>query len=359
MAGLIRKGRFALATALLLLPGAGALAEPYLSVRTGNPCNACHVNGTGGGMRTAFGGAYALNVLSVRPLADQPLDPEFRIVNGLRLGGDARYSGRLFDPQEGRDSSEFQTDRATLYADLRLNDVVELYTDQQVAPGGAVNRESWVRLNRGPWYLKGGKFYLPYGWPLEDDTAYVRQATGINFATADNGVEGGYQDARLQARLAVTNGSGGGSENNNGKQMVLRANWIGGWGQVGLNAGYNDGSGASRKLLGITGGFNTGALSWLLEYDHLTDSANDSADQEQDLGLLEANWLIVRGHNLKFTVEWQNFDEGGDRRRGSAVWEWFPWSHTQLRTGLRTQESSDLPFSSDGEEYFVQAHIYF
>jgi len=298
-------------------------------------------------------------VLSVRALSKKPLDPEFRIADGLRLGGDARYSGRQLDQQDSKDNFEFETDRVTLYADLKLNDTVELYIDEQVAPGGAVDRESWARLNLGAWYVKGGKFYLPYGWPLEDDTAYVRQATGINFDNADNGVEGGYQDPKLQVRLAVTNGSGGSGENNNGKEVVLRANWIGRVGQIGMNAGYNDGSAANRTLLGVTGGFNTGPLSWLLEYDHLEDSSNSSPDEEQDLGLLEANWLIVRGHNLKFTGEWQSFEQGGDRQRGSVVWEWFPWSHTQLRTGFRTQHSNDLPFAENGEEYFVQAHVYF
>lgn len=341
-----------------LLSGGAAWAEPWISVRSGQPCHACHVNGSGGGQRTVFGSAYAAGELSRRPLLENQFDPELAIAEGLRLGGNARFSARQFEPDEGDGNLEFATDRASLYADFRLTSTLDLYLDQQVAPGGSLNREAWARFAWGQWYLKAGKFFLPYGWRLEDDTAYVRQATGINFATPDNGVELAYQSHALQAQLSLTNGSGGGSETNDGKMVAFRANWLGALGQLGVNAAYNDGDGAERTLLGVTAGLNTGPLAWLLAYDHIDDQLDVGPDEQLDVALVELNWWIVRGHNLKLSTEWQSADGGGDRDRVSLVWEYFPFSYTQLRVGFRSQRSDRLPFA-EGEEYFVQAHIYF
>ncbi len=343
---------------LCLTLGQAGRAEPYISVRSGQPCHACHSNGTGGGLRTAFGSAYAVNTLSARPLVEQSFDPELGIFEGLRLGGNARYSARQFDADDADGNLEFSTDRVSLYGHLQLNRMVGLYIDQQVAPGGSLNREAWARLSREQWYLKVGKFFLPYGWRLEDDTAFVRQVTGINFATPDNGLEFGYEGAALQGQLAVTNGAGGGSEIDDGKFVLARGNWIGALGQLGLSVGFNDADNGERLLLGLTAGLNTGPLAWLLEYDRIVDSIPGQDDEEQDIALLEADWLIARGHNLKFTAEWQRPDAGDERTRGSVVWEYFPWSYTQLRTGVRVQRS-DNPRFVEGEEYFLQAHIYF
>jgi hypothetical protein len=342
-----------------LVQGSLIQAEPYLSVRTGLACSACHANTTGGGLRTAFGSAYAQNTLSERPMLETQLDAEIGIAGGLRLGSDARYSARQFELDDSDGNLEFTTDRVSFYGQLQLNRYLDIYLDQQVAPGGSINRESWVRVAGEVWYVKGGKFFLPYGWRLEDDTAFIRQATGINFASPDNGVELGYDSPGLQAQLSVTNGSGGGSERDDGKFFTFRGNWLGSLGQLGLSAGYNNTDGVDRTLLGLFAGFNTGPVSWLLEYDYIEDDEITGDDTEQDLALAEANWLIVRGHNLKLTLEHQRFQgQERDRARVSVVWEYFPWSHTQLRTGVRSRHSDDPTFA-EGEEYFVQVHAYF
>jgi len=334
------------------------LAEPYLAVRTGQACSACHVNPAGGGLRTAYGTTFGNNALPVEPVLEDAITEEIAVAGGLRVGGNARLSTRLLDLEGTEGNLAFATDRITLYGQLKLTDFLSLYVDQRVAPGGSFNRESWFLLSRGKWYLKGGKFFLPYGWRLEDDSAFIRRATGINFNTPDNGVEVGYDGATIQAQLAVTNGSLG-DERDDGKFFLFRGSWLTGLGRLGISTGHNDTDTGDRKLYGLFAGFNTGPVAWLLEYDVVEDEAVSGPDMTQEMAFLEANWLVVRGHNLKLTLEEQrNDDEDRDRRRLSVVWEFFPWSRTQLRTGVRVRDSDDPAFR-EGEHYFIQLHLYF
>ena len=57
-----------------------------------------------------------------------------------------------------------------------------MYIDEQVAPGGALNREAWGMFWSADhtWYVKAGQMYLPFGLRLQDQTAFVKRATGID-----------------------------------------------------------------------------------------------------------------------------------------------------------------------------------
>jgi hypothetical protein len=359
-----------LAAAVLGAAGvvADASAEPYLAVQTGFKCAMCHVNPSGGGLRTAFGTAWARNEMPRRIVGAESSGAE-EVWTGdlnrwLAVGGNVR-SGVDYVETPGRDDvAEFGISRATLYGALRaIPGLLTLYLDEQIAPGGATAREAYALLTpgNGRFTVKAGKFFLPYGLRIEDDSAFIRQITGINFDTPDHGVELGLELPQWSAQLAVTNGTAGGGDDGTSKQTSLKAAHVNRLWRIGASYNYNDSALGDREMLGIYAGLRTGPIQWLAEVDYITD---DTPSGERDLyvSLLEGNWRLARGHNLKLSYEY--FDPADDvdedeRERYSLVWEAAPMQMLQTRIGLRIYNGVPQEPATDRNELFAELHVFF
>jgi len=78
--------------------------------------------------------------------------------------------------------------------------------------------------------------------------------------------------------------------------------------------------------------------------------------------LIEANWLIRQGHNLKITGEYYdpNRNVSNDQRtRWSLVYEYTPIQFLQLRGGVRYSDGIPQLESEHTRVYFIQLHGYF
>ncbi len=108
-------------------------------------------------------------------------------------------------------------------------------------------------------------------------------------------------------------------------------------------------------------GLKTGDVSWLAEWARIDDDGFGLPDSTLDAVLLEANYAVRREHNLKLTVEALLSDLLTEevRYRGSVVWEYFPWSLTQVRAGFRQIDSDNGNALENREESFVQLHLFF
>lgn len=173
-----------------------AQAEPYFAVREGLKCSNCHFNPAGGGMRNAFGNAWAQCALPARRIEGTGTDTWTGAVSRFfAMGGNLRANAAYTDVPDANAQSEFDLEEVRAYlAFTPVPERLAVYIDQRVAPGGSTNLEAFARYTTQDqrWHVQGGQFYLPYGWRLEDDGAFVRQVTGINFATPDRGVQVGY-----------------------------------------------------------------------------------------------------------------------------------------------------------------------
>jgi hypothetical protein len=357
------------ARALIVIVGCLAaqatFAEPYFAVQTGLKCMSCHSNPTGGGLRNAFGAAWGQTTLPSRTL-----DVGGDLWNGtvsryLSVGTNLRATGSYTDIPDEESTNEFDLDEARLYVELNaIPDRFSIYFDQRIAPGSSSNLEAYGKYWSAArtWYVKAGQMYLPYGLRLEDDSAFTREVPGINMNTPDRGVEVGLELAQWSAQLAVTNGTAGGPEEDRGKQYSARVEFVQSIWRLGVSANFNDSEAGERKLGGLFAGLRTGPISWLGEAGYIADDSFPEGERKQQVGLIEANWLIAKGNNLKLTAEYFEPDDDVDedeKARYSLVYEFTPIQFMQLRLGARVYDGIPQNNLDNRRFAFVQLNGYF
>lgn len=350
---------------LALLCAPSVHAEPWIAVQQGMKCASCHVNASGGGMRNAYGNLYAQMTLAAQSLAATDAKWTGRVNDHLAAGGNLRSNATFIDVPNQESVQEFALEETRLYLDFSpLPGRVDVYLDQRVAPGGSLTLEAYARYwsQDHDWYVKAGQMYLPFGLRLEDDTAFIRQATGINFNTPDRGMEIGWETARWSLQAAVSNGTGGGAEIDDGKQLSLRAVRVAGRWRAGASVNMNDTEAGTRNMQNVFAGLRTGPVAWLAEIDTISDDTLATGPLDQRIALVEANWLVRQGHNLKLTAE--HFDPNVDfdddeQRRYSVVWEYFPFEFVELRLGARIYDGDPAIDLQNREVAFLQVHGYY
>ena len=342
-----------------------AWAEPYLAVKEGLPCGACHVNPTGGGLRTSFGDVY-----SQTQMPQQQIDTGNRglwlgnIGDWFRAGGNFRDDFTWVDAPHQKKSDSAGIDDFRLYGAANLiQDRLTLYLDERIAPGGAEAREAYALLWSGSheFYLKAGQFYLPFGLRLQDDETFVRQASQVNYTTPDNGAELGWIKGSWNAQLALSNGAAGGNETNQGKQVTGSLVYVRpGW-RFGGSYSDNEATIGRRQMGALFAGLRTGPIAWLAEADYIEDTSLQPRVGEY-AGLLEANWAFMRGHNLKLGAEYldpQTHVSHDGRNRFSVVWEYTPIQFVQTRLGVRDYNGIPQNDLQNQRQAFAELHIFF
>jgi hypothetical protein len=349
----------------LLFIAIEAHAEPYLAVQTGFKCGQCHVNPTGGGERTVFG-----NVFAQTQLAANRLDTGGDVWTGevskfLSVGGDLRTQFQVTKQPGTTSTDDFQLEQARVYASANvIPQRLFVYIDEQVAPNSATNREAyafyWSASHE--WYVKAGQMYLPFGFRLQDQSAFIQQITGINMTTPDHGVEFGFEKGHWDAQLAVSNGTAGGPSVTHGKQFSGQLIYVESFWRLGLAANFNQDSTTGNKSAGgLFAGLRTGPISWLGEVD-LTDDKSLPLRQGRQLATLaEANWLIAKGNNLKFTYEYLDPNRSvsnNGQTRYSIVYEMSPIQYLQIRSGIRYSDGIPQDPVEHLKVGFIELHAF-
>jgi hypothetical protein len=347
---------------------APARAEPVFAMRTGYSCGHCHVNRTGGGMRTTFGSLYGQTIMPARalPWGDGtkllPANPNAR----FGYGGDIRVAYFAASSEDFDNSASFEIPGSGLYGLVRLAPQrLELYLDQRVGFGVSASRELFGlwSFRAGHGYLKLGQFIPSYGWALPDDDAFIRGPLGFSFAGPDLGVELGFEPGKWTVQLSVTNGSGTSVDNDTTKRLTLLTARRFRRGRIGLSGSYDRSGGTTTSLAGLFGGMSFGRFSLLAEGDWRRVKPPDQPVSVDTLvGYVEVDLMLTRGMTLKYAHDWidPNRDVETDRQqRDSLGFEYIPIPFVQLRAFVRRKDGPpQIPGSRD-EQAELEVHFYF
>jgi hypothetical protein len=350
-----------LVAALLAAGGGTARAEPYLAAQQGYQCSACHVNPTGGGLRNDFGVVFAENVMPAAGLPEGVPSWSGRVGDFLRLGGDLRASWTRTEVPAASALQAFNVDQLRMYAAVSvIPDRLALYVDEELAPGDAHSLEAYVRISdpSSGWYLKGGEFYLPFGWRLQDQTALVREVSGISMTTPDTGVELGLDHGNWSAQLDLTNGAAN-AGTGSGHQVTSQVVWVQSRYRVGGAASFTQAEAGNRRVGGLFAGLRTGPVAWLGEVDLVRDEGFPEGARSMLAGLAEADWAIRKGHNLKLTAEYEDPDRAvaqDQQTRWSFLYELTPMPFVQLRAGFRRYRGIPQDDLENRRILFIELH---
>ncbi|MDY0748779.1 hypothetical protein SNE35_30050 [Paucibacter sp. R3-3] len=353
-----------LALVIGLLASVTAQAEPYLAIRYGLKCSACHVNPSGGGLRTALGQTFVQNVIAANPAPAPMSSWTGSLASWLRVGGDLRTDSTETHVSGQPSTRVSGNEQTRLYADLQLLDNrLGAYIDEQVAPGKSLRQEAYLRLQTsdGSWYAKAGQFYLPFGWRLQDNTAFVRQLSGISMTVPDKGVEFGMDKGDWSAQLVYSDGPGN-KGSVRGHQLTGQVMWLQSWGRLGASTAKVQSTAGGRDAWGLFAGTTTGPVAWLAELDYVSDEGFPEGRRRQTASLLEANWLVIKGHNLKLSSEWLDPDthvSHDDKVRYSLVYEYTPIGFMQLRGGYRWYGGIPQNAVDNRRTLFAELHAFF
>lgn len=379
-------------------------ALPRFALMTGTKCTSCHVNPTGGQMRTEYGLGFSQEKLPLEALKDSEFTFTNKVNDNISVGAD--YRGQFVydfstspdfttDPiaQRTKGKSSFHTMTASIYAAVNLGKKITFFFRQDlISPSfrDLSGPEVFViaKILPGKWYIKGGDFLPDYGWRLDDHTAYIR---GGNIGTLnglqtnaglifrpnykDVGVEiGGYAGSLMfTAGLFNGNGNNGPVGFSNEKAYVGKIEQMGSLSSLNYRLGISGYGYKSYKMGGVHFGIGNEDITVMGEFDlthHAIDvtaynvPVNEQVNQmaayaEIDIRAMQGLWVIGKFDMFDplqgVTDDGQSPETNSVKRITMGV-ELFPFSFVEIRPQYRL--NIENPGISN-DQILVQTHIWY
>lgn len=342
-----------------------AEALPRYTARYEQKCGLCHVNPSGGGLRTSYATQNLIpqEIAWLRSKSEALSEIESKISKQILIGADFRtfYVG---GNTEETHLNFFQM-QSDLYLGFQPDPRVTLLYDR--APSGSYETFAMAYL-RPSLYLKAGRFVPSYGWKFDDHTMFVRSELGfMPPSNSDVGLEAGFSHGSLDAQAAVVNGNPGGTFDTDTKAAgVINAVVRRRVGPVGAAIGW---SGYHRPTPtrktnrhGFYGYLTWRGFTWLGEADMERVKDAGAPAVNRVVTSQELSYLLRRGLELKATYDFYDPDRehefGAKVRWGGGVFT-MPYTYLALEGLVRKVDyDSGVAYGGvDFTETVVQLHV--
>jgi len=328
LGGFVRPTPVAAAIAVLLCAAIDVHAIPRYTARVQQNCTLCHVNPTGGGMRSLYASQFLVpRELSLAKFTEeqaQRIRPD--VSSSITLGADLR-SAHFYasEDQAGRNFFQMQGD---LYVAFAADEKWSANLDVDQIGSVEIFALGWVL----PWqgYVKAGRFTPVFGWKLADHNMFNREELWFDqpFNT-DAGVEVGFYPRHVAVWASILNGEPADNtrfDSNDDLAYVGGALWQFGAGPVSAGLGgsiwYNERDPAEsaqppgRRTAGGPFGYLTwGRATWLWEVDANRLRTRGVGVQTGLVTAHEVSWQVEPGLDVVATYNW--VDRDLDRKTGS------------------------------------------
>ncbi|MCX6134644.1 MAG: hypothetical protein NTU47_12590 [Ignavibacteriales bacterium] len=358
-----------------------AFAIPRFATQLNLPCQSCHVNPSGGGMRNAFGQSFGSDSLSLKSTREAYAIDDFstKIGEFMSYGADFRFLA-FYQSRTNPDASlsSFFPMQMDLYFNLAVSKKISLYINPAFGPYNRLEAFGIARILPANGYLKLGRFAPPYGLRFDDHTSFIRQATPFrNNMGQQTGLELGFRTGSVVAMGALTNGTRGDLDGILSKAVFGKLEAHGELGPLNAMAGvssYNDVSSVDK--LNLLGGYASATfmdrLTILGDVERIQGNSSSMSlssdlnqrntpgtDRKQLAVLIEADYKLLQGVELKFMYDF--FDPNTDVKSGTAVrysggFEIMPVSGVEVRPLFRYTKDTILNRNSTDLQILV--HLY-
>jgi hypothetical protein len=355
-------------------------ALPRFSLRGGGfNCSGCHINPTGGDMRTGRGWRFGKDVLPMNS-TDKDFEMSNEIGKNIQFGLDLRGQGLLMMTAHNK-KIDFQKMTGSLYTNIDLSEKINVFTRydfiQQIWEAYGV-----ARILPNDSYIKAGSFQPNYGIRLDDHTAYTRGGDiGLLFTTNTKRgliydpryVEGGAELGVYISDFAFLTASVGESRQipfqsdptytaNLKFQPTIGDNtalFFGGSFAAfkGSQSPFTFPIYPAVKMYGGYVGFGAGDFTIMGEYDIANDFLQK--DSASTALMIEAAYKIIKG--LDAVVRLDRFDPNSKANKDELTrvvvgFEIFPYSFIEIRPQYRIQIENP---SVDNDSALLQFHIFY
>jgi hypothetical protein len=376
-------------------------------------CNGCHVNITGGGLRTPSGQFYGRQTLptwgdrpgdyadlsqyrqyqadnaptkgrysllegfsgwwgGTKPMAEIPdrfgnIDPDPEVL----VGADVRLA--TFGPLESGGERSFAVFpmEADVHVAWRVAERVQLYAsgglkgsrqDPDTIPLSDyfTAREVFAKLDRLPGnsQIRVGRFTPAYGWRLPDHTTFTRRNLGFDQNRQVFGVDAIYNPNYLVIQGGpFYQGVPGwpGETGDEGFGATLMGGWRDlGWQLLGSLHALQRPEGFDELAGGVSWGLNLSPLVYLGELDARRQSGVQGVEDVHALfAYHELNWLVTRGFTALLKYDWQdpNLRLLDDHgHRATLGLQWQPYTWQSIDLQYRMNFIGDFSPDTLGEQ---------